>query len=238
MREPRQCARRITNVTECSCMQKTITGNIARAHRARPSPTAGEAAAALSTASDSDPAAAFPCPARPWQRRAAAGLAAGLVACSPTLDWRTVEVDATDLQAAFPCQPSRFERPVQVAGRPLALFLLSCEAGDATYGLATAEVDDPARVDDVLAALAAAARQGIGAGAAASSPFAPAGTTPYRGNVSLLLTGRRPGGGPVQEALSVFARGTRVFQATVIATRLDEPAVAPFRDGLRFSVPR
>ena len=40
-----------------------------------------------------------------------------------------------------------------VAGVPLKLFMLSCEAGGVTYGVATAEVGDPARVDAVLFAL-------------------------------------------------------------------------------------
>ena len=95
--------------------------------------------------------------------RVAIGLAAllGVLACTPTWNWRSVPLPGTQLVTELPCRPSRFQREVTVAGVPLQLFMLSCESGGVTYGVATADVVDPARVEGVLLGLrdsAAAAR--------------------------------------------------------------------------------
>lgn len=157
-----------------------------------------------------------------------------LAACSPAMDWREVDVGDTALVGRVPCHPSRFERRVEVAGRPLKIFLLSCEQAGVTYGLSTAEVEDPARVDEVLAALAQASARGIGATDPDRIPFTIAGVTPYQGDASLRLRGRGPDGRPVEEAIDLFARGTRVFQATAIGSQLAPEVVGPFHEGLHF----
>jgi hypothetical protein len=145
-----------------------------------------------------------------------------------------VPVPGSELVGAFPCHPSRQERRVELVGRPVLLSLLSCDQGGVTYGLATADVEDPARVDAVLTAMAEAARHGIGAREPAPVPLSFAGVTPYRGNATLRLSGQRTDGRPVEEAIDLFARGTRVFQATAIGTTLPDPAVQPFHAGLHF----
>jgi hypothetical protein len=154
--------------------------------------------------------------------------------CSQALDWREVQIADTELVVRFPCHPARFERTVEVAGRPLRLGLTSCDANGVTYGLATAEVGDPAQVDAVLAALADAARGGIAAGEPAATGLSFPGVTPYRGNVRVRLVGRRTDGQAVDEAVDVFARGTRVYQATTIGSPLTAAADEPFHAGLRF----
>jgi len=158
------------------------------------------------------------------------------VGCSPTLDWRSVPLPGTALVAELPCRPGRFQRDVTVAGVPLQLYMLSCEAGGVTYGVATAEVGDPARVDAVLHAL----RDGAAAAIRSTDPGPGAlnlrGVTPFPGNSSAHLHGRRPDGEEVDEAIRVFGRGTRVFQASAIGARLPESALRPFEDGLRFDL--
>lgn len=174
---------------------------------------------------------------RTWHR-AFPGLAAVLAlgACSPTFDWRSVPLPGTQLVAELPCRPGRFQRDVTVAGVPLKLFMLSCEAGGITYGVATAEVGDPGRVEAVLQALREDA-----AGAIRSADSRPGalnlhGATPFSGNSSAHLHGHRPDGEEVEETISVFGRGTRVFQASAVGTALPEAAVKPFQDGLRFDL--
>ena len=56
---------------------------------------------------------------------------AGACACTPTWDWRSVALPDTQLVTELPCRPGRFQRDVTVAGVPLKLFMLSCEAGHA-----------------------------------------------------------------------------------------------------------
>jgi hypothetical protein len=161
---------------------------------------------------------------------------AALAACSPPLDWRTVSVPDTELVADLPCRPGRFERTVAVAEANLKMFMLSCEAEGVTYGVATAEVPDPTRIEAVLAALAESARRSI-RGDGDFVEWHPAGATPFRGSARGRLRGTRPDGVHVDEAVHVFGRGTRVFEATAIGVELSEPATKPFEEGLQFRIP-
>jgi hypothetical protein len=170
--------------------------------------------------------------------RALAGLAmlAGLQACTPVFDWRSVALPDTQLVTELPCRPSRFQRDVAVAGVPLKLFMLSCEAGGVTYGVATADVVDPARVDAVLHALRDSAGAAIRSADPPGGALNMSGVTPFSGNTSAHLHGQRPDGAAIDESVRVFARGTRVFQASAIGATLPEAALKPFEDGLRFDL--
>jgi hypothetical protein len=159
-----------------------------------------------------------------------------LCGCAPTLDWRSVPVPGTELISELPCRPGRFQRDIVVAGTPLKLFMLSCEAGGVTYGVATADVGDPTRVDPVLRALADSAAAAIRATAPQRVVLDIPGATPFSGNVSARLHGRRPDGEVVEESMRTFGRGARVFQASAIGPALPDAAVRPFEDGLRFDL--
>ena len=160
----------------------------------------------------------------------------GIAACTPTWDWRSVPLPGTQLVADLPCRPSRFQRDVTVAGVPLKLFMLSCESGGVTYGVATADVVDPARVDGVLFALRDSAVAAIRSSGSPAGALNLPGMTPFNGNYSAHLHGQRPDGATVDEAIRVFARGTRVFQASAVGATLPEAALKPFEDGLRFDL--
>jgi hypothetical protein len=160
----------------------------------------------------------------------------GLLGCSPTLDWRSVALPDTQLVTELPCKPGRFQRDVTVAGVPLKLFMLSCEAAGVTYGVATAEVGDPARVDAVLFALRDGAATAIRSSAGAPGALNLRGVTPFSGNSSATLHGQRPDGEKIEESIRVFARGTRVFQASAVGAALPAAALGPFEDGLHFDL--
>lgn len=161
---------------------------------------------------------------------------AGTCGCAPTWDWRSVQLPDTQLVTELPCRPSRFQRDVTVAGVPLKLFMLSCETGGVTYGVATADVGDPARVDAVLFALRDGAAAAIRSSDVRPGALNLGGITPFSGNSSVHLHGQRPDGQPVEEAVRVFARGTRVFQASAVGQSLSEAALRPFEEGLRFDL--
>ena len=171
-------------------------------------------------------------------RRIFLGLAVlqGLVACTPTWDWRSVPLPGTQLVAELPCRPSRFERDVTVSGVAIKLFMLSCRAGGVTYGVATADVGDPARVDAVLFGLRDSAAAAIRSSGAPVGALNLSGVTPFNGNSSAHLHGQHPDGETVDESIRVFARGTRVFQASAVGAALPEAALRPFEDGLRFNL--
>ncbi len=161
---------------------------------------------------------------------------AAFAACSPTYDWRSVPLPDSQLVTELPCKPSRFQRDVAVAGVPLQLFMLSCEAGGVTYGVASADVGDPAKVDGVLLGLRVAAAAAIRSAEPSPGALNLPGVTPFSGNSSVHLHGQRPDGEAVDEEIRVFARGTRVFQASVVGASLPEAALRPFVDGLRFDL--
>jgi len=160
----------------------------------------------------------------------------GACACTPTWDWRSVPLPDTQLVAELPCRPARFQRDVTVAGVPLKLFMLSCETGGVTYGVASADVGDPARVDAVLFALRDSAAAAIRSSAGHPGALNLSGATPFSGNSSAHLHGQRPDGETVDEAIRVFARGTRVFQASAVGRVLPDAALGPFEQGLRFDL--
>jgi len=156
-----------------------------------------------------------------------------LAACSPALDWRDVRADAAGLQLQFPCRPLQQQRTLPLAGAPVVLTLQVCSADSQTFGLAHADVADPARVQPALQELAAAALRNISGTPARSVPLQLSGATPNPASVRQRLVGRLPEGKPAQMELAFFAVGTRVFQASVLGEDLRAEAVDIFMSSLR-----
>ena len=158
-----------------------------------------------------------------------------LGACAPTLDWREVRPADSAVQLLMPCKPIAQERGVVLAGRTVRLALHACGAGGQTWGLAIADVGDPALVGAALAALGASAAANIGAAAVGpgSSPLRVPGATPNPGNQRSRLQGKLPDGRAVHMQLAVFTHGTRVFQATVLGEQVPDEAAQTFFDAIR-----
>jgi hypothetical protein len=154
-------------------------------------------------------------------------------ACTPTLDWREVRPDGAALTALFPCKPDSLTRQVPLADQKVELSLHRCSAGGATYGVAIADMGDPARVGPALAALAAAAVDNLDAPAPAVAALDVPGMTPNAEARRLSFAGQGPEGRALQGRVALFARGTQVYQATVIGERLDAEAVETFFNALR-----
>lgn len=167
----------------------------------------------------------------------AAVAAAVLAGCSPALDWRDLQPEDSGARAQFPCKPVSNARDVPLAGATLRLTLHACTAGDdATYALAVADAGDPARVGDVLKALLDSAAGNIGGAqpqAATTLPLAVRGATPNPASRRVVLAGTRSDGEPVQAQVAVFAKGTRVYQATVLGRRVDAEAADTFFGALQ-----
>lgn len=168
-------------------------------------------------------------------RTPAAGLAvcAGLLGCAPVLDWRDTRPEGSALQLQFPCRPATQRRDVPLAGVRVNLALHACAAGGQTWGLAVADVGEPARVGPALAELAAVAGSNLGAAAGQPLALKVPGATPNDTSRRLRLQGRLPDGRAVQMQLAVFARGTQVFQATVLGDAVPDDAAETFFASLR-----
>lgn len=155
------------------------------------------------------------------------------VACTPTLDWREVRPAGSQLHLLFPCKPSAQERRVPLAGQAVRLVLHTCSAGGWTWGLAVADVADPARVAAAMADFGAAAAANIGAVQPRSAPTAVPGATPSPGAQRWRLQGRLPDGQAIGMQLVVFSHGTRVFQATALGPGPTDEAADIFFSALR-----
>ena len=159
---------------------------------------------------------------------------AGTAGCAPALDWRDVRPAGSGATLLFPCRPSSQERQVALAGPAVALTLQACGAAGLTWGLAFADVSDPSRVGPALNALRTAAAANIGAADAPVSTWRVPGATPNDNSGLVRLSGRLPGGLPVQLQVLVFTRGTQVFQASVFGEPLPEEAAQTFFSSIRF----
>jgi hypothetical protein len=150
------------------------------------------------------------------------------------LDWREVRPEGSAAQALFPCKPSSQTRRIELAGAAMEMTIHACDVSGTTYAFASADLADPARVALALRELGGAAARNLAAAApAASAAMQVPGMTPNPLAQRLRLDGQRPDGTAVHEELALFARGTRVYQATMIGVRLDAEAVDTFFGALR-----
>lgn len=155
------------------------------------------------------------------------------VACSPVEDWRQVRPAGLGVQALFPCKPTSQTRRLALAGQPVEMTLLACRAGDTTYALSHADVIDPARVGPSLQALTAAAASNLATATGEGRAWHVDGMTPNPHSQRMRLEGRLPDGSAVREDLVTFAKGTHVYQATVIGPAPAEESVNVYFDNLK-----
>lgn len=144
------------------------------------------------------------------------GLLAGMLACSPALDWRQVRPDGWNALLSMPCRPARQSRTVPLAGQPVEMTLLACSAEEHSYAVVSADVGDPARVGPALLALAESARDNLRGVVQSDQDASVPGMTPQQAARRWQLRGQLPGGQAVMEQGLVFAHGLRVYQATVV----------------------
>lgn len=160
--------------------------------------------------------------------------AAALAGCSPALDWRELRLEAAPLKIMMPCKPEQGSRQVVMAGRPVALDALACEAGGSTFAVLSADIGGPASADDSLRQWQAASLATMRGRTVRESRFVPSGALDLPGSVQVVASGQRADGKPVEAQAAYFARGNHVFQAAVYSERLEAQATEPFFAGLRF----
>lgn len=137
-------------------------------------------------------------------------------ACSAALDWREVRPEGDALKAWLPCKPERQVRALSLGGRPLSFELLSCTAGDTTWGIASAAVDGEDATRDTLRALRAAQLLNLDGREVSAQPLAVKGAATGPEAVRFKVVGRRPDGSELIEHAVVFAHGGRVFHVAAV----------------------
>lgn len=165
-----------------------------------------------------------------------AGLLLTLAGCAPALDWREWRPPDSGATLTWPCKPHGLVRPVVLAGQALSLTLHACTAGGQTWGLAFADVADPARVGPVLEAFRRAAAANIGASAPGQSrPLQVPGATPNAASGRVRMAGNLPTGEAMQMEVAVFSHGTVAFQATVLGRQVAVDPAETFISSIRFA---
>jgi hypothetical protein len=162
---------------------------------------------------------------------------AACTACTPELNWRDSRAgagkEASEVALQFPCKPSRAQRNLVLgdSGQAVSFTLTGCNAAQMSFALGaadlsinaadtninTADLADPQRIQATLAWMARKLTLNINATAAGQQPFAPQGASANSAAIQATLTGTLPDGTAVTERIAVFARGQRVYQATVMA---------------------
>jgi hypothetical protein len=158
-----------------------------------------------------------------------------LAACAPALDWREVRPEGSRVVLLMPCKPTAQQRQLPLAGAAVRLSLHACRADGQTWGIAHADVEDPARVAAALAELRASTAANVAAEGVQRLPLEVPGATPQPGSERVRFDGRLPDGRPVQAQVAVFAHGTHVFQVTALGERLPDEAADTFFGSIRLA---
>jgi len=165
-----------------------------------------------------------------------AGVVAAIAACSPALDWRELRPEGgVGLTLLFPCKPASHARVLKLAGEPTRTTVVACTAAGVTWAVTIADVQDPVRVAAALGELKAAAAANLAAAAPRPIEGEVPGATPNPQAGRVGLTGHYPDGRAAQMQVAAFARGTVVFQVSVLGEQLDVDALDTFYGSLRVS---
>lgn len=156
-----------------------------------------------------------------------------LVACAPTLDWRLVRPEEGSIEALFPCKPKSHARTVALAGSHVRMLMYACTVAEHTYALTFADLGDPRTVTPALREMRTAASANIGGIEAGASAFEVAGMTPNPAAQRVEVKGQLPDGAPIRQQAGFFAKGTRVYQASIVGPRPAGEAADSFFAGLK-----
>ncbi len=169
-----------------------------------------------------------------------------LAACNPTFNWRDVRPEGTALSLLLPCKPDKAEKKVPLGERPVAMRLLGCDAGDATFAIAVADVEDASKAAAVVlqwqngtlanmkAPLAGQPGGKLEKGATEVMPLKLPGAALQPPAVLVKARGQRADGTPVSGQAAYFVQGTQVFQAAMYAAEIDPEVAETFFSSLKF----
>jgi len=179
-----------------------------------------------------------PCPrlcAKPRRGRPSAGLLASILtlalsACSPALDWRTVELEG--LRTVLPCKPDRAERDVVLGQLPVRMSMAGCEAQGALFAISRVTVSVGADAADLEQAWRSAALAQM---QASQSEML---TLPQRPQSPLVrvtrANGQKPDGSPVQASLAWVVHKGAVFHLAVYAKATPATLTEPLLGDLQW----
>jgi len=171
---------------------------------------------------------------RPWLALTAA--AALLAACSPTFNWREVQIADAGLIALLPCKADRANRALPLGAESVQVDMAGCEAGGATFAIAHASASSPVQAEAWLNAWRAATRNQLGEAQVKEAPATVQRATAVPAPLRLDAQPPQQGAAPVQ--VLWFAQSQKdgtvaLYQATVLGKPSSSEAPKTFFEGLR-----
>ena len=73
-----------------------------------------------------------------------------LTGCSPSSNWRTVQLEGAPVQILLPCKPQTQTRPVALGADAVQMSMVGCEAEGSTFAVMHFLLADPTRAGEVL----------------------------------------------------------------------------------------
>jgi len=164
-----------------------------------------------------------------------------LAACSPTFNWRDVPMADGGLTALLPCKPDRAERAIPLGASTVNVQMAGCEAGDATFAIATARAGNAAEAEAWLDAWRTSTRaqwQAATGGQVSETSVSVVRAAPKPAPWQIEAHGADASGKPNEARVRWFAQFQRdgsvaIFQATVLGKPSATDATSTFFDGLR-----
>lgn len=146
------------------------------------------------------------------------GLCGLLSACSPTLNWRAVEV-GPQAGVQFPCKPEHAERVLALAGAPARAAMWACEAGGVSWSVTRLDVPDPAQLGEVLRESRLSLARRLQGSEESGQPVQLKGMTPNPEARRVVILGPAGDGQPARAEAVFVTRGLQVFQLVAMAQR-------------------
>lgn len=99
-----------------------------------------------------------------WRLRVTLAMAAalGLVACSPSLNWRQVQNADAHYTVLLPAKPASHSRPVVLGEMKVEMQMTAAEADDMNFAVASAIIEEAAQRKNALAMMQQAMVKNIG----------------------------------------------------------------------------
>jgi len=137
-----------------------------------------------------------------------------LLACTPTLNWRSVSLG--HLSTLLPCKPDEASRKVTLANTPVVMDMLGCEAGGTVFTVSRIQAPDATQASALLAALRQASLQTVQAGVVQPQPN----SGDQHSSLDLQAEGRNPQGQPLQARFKWLLAGAEVYQLAAYGAQL------------------
>lgn len=156
------------------------------------------------------------------------------LACTPTYNWRTVELQSLSL--LLPCKPDKAARDVILAQQPLTMHMVGCESGEALFALSHVSVDTLTDIPAVLAAWQAETLRNLH-----STPTAESASQGWKelnnglaASHAMGVDGRTADGKPVQARLAWFVRGHDIYHLAVYAPHIQLEMLEPMVSDIKW----